>query len=418
MTDIAVESAPVRAGVLPLKRQGDDALARRAAAGDTAAFAQIYERYHQGLYRYCLSIVGSPEDAADALQATMAKALTSIGSQDQAGALKAWLYRIAHNESITLLRARRPQDELDDELPGLAAPEHDAATRARLETLVTDLKALPDRQRSALVLRELSGLEYAEIAAALATTPATAKQAVYEARVALQDLSMGRELPCETVQRALSDGDGRRLRGRKLRAHLRSCSDCQAFRTAIDGRRNDFNGLFPVLPAAGAAAILAGVLGGGGGGGAAGGGGLAVASTGARFGLGKILGVAAAGAATAAVAAGAIAVVNHDHVQTAARGKAAPAAPAPPKPPAAKPVNVASAPAPAVDAYGGDGGEVVSGVDGTGGAGGTGGADQATAAATAGGALPFTGSDTVMLVLAGLALLAVGLALRRAARAD
>lgn len=419
LTDIALQPARPRAGIVPLGKLSDDKLAARAAAGDAAAFSTIYERYHQALYRYCLSITGSPEDAADALQATMAKALQAIGGQEQAGALKAWLYRIAHNESISVLRARKPQAELDDDLAGLAASaDQDAATKARLATLVADLKALPDRQRSALILRELSGLEYAEIAGALDTTPATAKQAVYEARCALQDLAMGRELACETVQRALSDGDGRRLRGRKMRAHLRSCAGCRAFQTAIDGRRSDFQALFPVLPAAGAAAILAGVLGGGGGGGgAAGGGGAMVAAHGARFGLGKIAGVAAAGAATAAVAAGAIAVVNQDVAPPPAPAPASASsrsATPPPKPPPK--VEAVPASTPSVDAYGGSGGDVLSGVDaGEGGSGS--GSDQATAGATAGGELPFTGAETLLLALGGLALLAMGLALRRAGRA-
>src|SRR5690348_5503886 len=82
---------------------GDDRLAKLAAGGSTSAFAAIYKRHHQAIYRYCLSIVGNEHDARDALQETMTSALHAITGSEREIALKPWLFRIAHNEAVTVL---------------------------------------------------------------------------------------------------------------------------------------------------------------------------------------------------------------------------------------------------------------------------------------------------------------------------
>jgi RNA polymerase sigma factor (sigma-70 family) len=281
-------------GMLP-----DDRLARRAVDGDERAFAAIFRRYHQSLYRFCLAIVGDPQDAQDALQNTMVKVLRALPGEERRIELKPWLYRIAHNESIDLLRRRRETRELDAELPsrgpGLA---EEAAVRERLRRLFADLEELPERQRETLVLRELAGLDFAEIGTALGTTAAVARQTVYEARLSLRQMDEGREMSCEAVSRALSDGDGRVIRRRDVRAHLRTCAGCRRFQEEIKGRRRDFAALSP-LPAAAAAGLLQGLLGSASG---SSGGGLAAALGG---GAAKSVGASAAlkGAATVAVVA-------------------------------------------------------------------------------------------------------------------
>jgi RNA polymerase sigma factor (sigma-70 family) len=276
----------------------DDRLVRRAAAGDERAFATIFRRYHQRLYRYCLAIVGDSQDAQDALQNTMVKVLRALPAEERQIALKPWLYRIAHNESIELIRRRRETRQLDPDLAaGGSGLAEEAAVRERLRGLIADLDELPERQRGALIMRELAGLEFAEVATALGTSPAVARQTVYEARLSLRQMAEGREVSCEAVTRALSDGDGRVLRRRDLRAHLRSCASCRGFRDEIESRECDLSALSP-LPAVAAAGLLQGVLAGHG----AGGGGLATALGG---GAAKSLGASAAlkGAATVAVVA-------------------------------------------------------------------------------------------------------------------
>jgi RNA polymerase sigma factor (sigma-70 family) len=241
-------------------------LARRASRGDRAAFEQIFRRHHQELYRYSLAIVHESDDAEDAMQATMAAALRALPGEDRRIDVRPWLFRIAHNESISLLRRRRP-DQLDEtsipELEG-GSQEDILEIRDRVRRLVADLDGLPERQRAALVMRELSGLSYEEIGEALTCSEGGARQAVYEARTALRELEEGREMECEEVRRAISERDGRRLRGRKLRAHLNGCDVCSGFAAAIPARRADLSSLCPPLPAAAAGTILTGLLGSGG----------------------------------------------------------------------------------------------------------------------------------------------------------
>src|SRR5690242_11441760 len=180
-------SAAPRAGLRP--RLGDEQLARLATDRDPRAFEAIFARYHQELYRYCRAIVGNADDAEDALQGTMAAALRALPGETREIALRPWLYRVAHNEAISIIRRRQPVVDRDEVWEGAAAGvEAEAESRQRLRELVADLGALPDRQRSALVMRELSGLSYEEIAAALGATGHAARQTVYEARVALGEL--------------------------------------------------------------------------------------------------------------------------------------------------------------------------------------------------------------------------------------
>lgn len=277
----------------------DERLTRRAVGGDQRAFATIFQRYHQELYRFCLAIVGNPHDAQDALQNTMAKVLRALPGEEREIELKPWLYRIAHNESIDLLRRRRDAAELDVEqvAPGYGLAE-DVATRARLRQLLDDLRELPERQREVLVMRELSGLEFEEIGGALGTSGAVARQTLYEARQSLRQMDEGREMGCAEVSRALSDGDGRVARRRDVRAHLRSCAGCRRFREEIKSRQRDLAALAP-LPALAAAGMLKGLLGGSQG---ASGGGLTAALGG---GAAKSIGASAAakGVATVAVVA-------------------------------------------------------------------------------------------------------------------
>jgi RNA polymerase sigma factor (sigma-70 family) len=277
----------------------DERLVRRAAGGEERAFAAIFDRYHQPLYRYCAAIVGNSQDAQDALQNTMLKVLRALPGEGREIKLKPWLYRIAHNESIDLLRRRRDTRELGAELVAPGPPLVDElSSRERLRQLLSDLDELPERQRGALVMRELAGLDFAGIATALGTSPAVARQTLYEARLSLHQMDEGRGMDCATVTQALSDGDGRVTRRRDVRAHLRSCSYCQCFRSEIETRERSFAGLAP-LPAAAAAGLLHGLLGGG----AASGGGGSAAGAAVAGGAAKTLGSSAALKSAAAVLA-------------------------------------------------------------------------------------------------------------------
>lgn len=226
-----------------------------------ATFAAVYSEHHQALYRYCRSILRDDEDAKDALQSTMARAFAALQTEDRDFELRPWLFRIAHNESISVLRARRPLSALED-AAGIAEEtlERRVDDRQNLALLQADLSDLPDQQRSALVMRELNGLPHGEIAEVLGVSPGAAKQAIFEARTALHQCREGRAMACEDIFRLISDADGRVLRGRGVRAHLRSCRRCRDFAASIRERPADLAALAPPLPAAAAAAMLAHIV--------------------------------------------------------------------------------------------------------------------------------------------------------------
>jgi RNA polymerase sigma factor (sigma-70 family) len=280
----------------------DEDLAEHASRGDRRALAAIYKRYHRDLFRYCAALLGNPEDAGDALQNTMVKVLSALPGERRRIDLKPWLYRIAHNESVELLRRRRDLEPIEPEaLLGAEGPEASAEIRERLRRLIADLRELPERQRGSLVMRELGDLSFEQIGSAFETTAAAARQTVYEARIGLQEMERGREMECREVRHKLSDGDRRVFRRRDLRAHLRGCPDCREFEREISRRRADLAAISP-LPALAAAGLLKGVLGGaatGSAGGAAGG-------------IGAGGGAVAAKAVATVVVAGAIGVSAAD----------------------------------------------------------------------------------------------------------
>ena len=293
---------PVRHALL-----SDERLARLASTGDERAFAALYERYHQPLYRYCRSMLRHHADAQDALQSALTGAYAALQRSQRDAPVRPWLFRIAHNESISLLRRRRPTAELTDELGGaIASVEEHEDRRARLALLLGDLKELPERQRAALVMRELSGLSHEDIAIALGTSLGGAKQAIFEARRALSEFVEGRGMSCEEICRVVSDADGRMLRGRRVRAHLRDCSSCSTFAATMPTRRADLRALAPPLPAIAAAGLLSRVIGGSGvGGGSAGVSGGATGLAGALTSKGVTIGLLTKAVAGVAIVSGA-----------------------------------------------------------------------------------------------------------------
>jgi RNA polymerase sigma-70 factor, ECF subfamily len=198
----------------------DESLAIRAAAGDTAAFAALVERYQHRVYRLACRLT-SETDAADILQETFLQAFRNLPERGQ-GAFRGearfgtWLYRIATNASLMhrRSRARRPTEPLDRFLPRFDRDgRHDATPdeltvasradelldRAALAAKARDgLARLPDLYRDAFVLRDLEDLPTAEVAAVLGIEPAAVRQRVHRARLMLrgflQDAATGAKL--------------------------------------------------------------------------------------------------------------------------------------------------------------------------------------------------------------------------------
>ena len=319
-----VTGGPSRRAVgVPGRLSGDERLAEQVGSGNERAFATLFQRYHQQLYRYCRSLTGNDHDAQDALQSALTKAFVALRDGRRNAPVRPWLYRIAHNESISIIRSRDTAVELSAEQQAPRGLLENVEERERLALLLADLQDLPERQRGALVMRELNGLSHEEIAQALEVSPGAAKQTILEARRSLMEFEEGRAMPCDDIQRVISDNDRRSLRSRRVRAHLRTCPSCTTFAAAIPRRRSDMLALYPALPAAGAAGLLAKITGAGTGHGGGGGAGLMMGT--AAKGVGgaisaKVAAVAGAAAvATAGVGVGAVAILHH----------AAPSQPAP-----------------------------------------------------------------------------------------
>jgi RNA polymerase sigma factor (sigma-70 family) len=324
MSEIALPIAGVPELPGPVRLLSDERLARLASRGGERAFATLYERHHQALYRYCLSIVRNPQDAQDALQSSLVRALAALRASERDLAVRPWLFRIAHNEAVSILRKRRGGDrELDEQEPSPLSVEDSVERRERLSTLVSDLQELPLRQRAALLMRELSGLSIEEIACALSTSPGATKQTLFEARSSLQAFEEGRAMECDLVRRAISDGDGRVLRSRKLRSHLRGCAECGEFRALIAQRSSELRALALPLPAAASTMLLKQVLAHGAAGGHAGG--LAAGTAGVSAGHTAAGSLAVKGLAGVAVLAAAGAGAAH-LVSTPARHAPSPPA--------------------------------------------------------------------------------------------
>jgi len=175
----------------------DEQLVAAFRGGDEAAFDAMTERYRDRLLAYARHMLRARGQAAaeDVVQDVLLRAYRALRADSRPMALRAWLYRIAHNRCLDELRGERPSAELlDEEVPGSQAdPAAEFGRRERLRELVGDIRSLPDQQRSALVIRELDGLSYAELAEALDTTVPAVKSLLVRARMNLATAAEERE---------------------------------------------------------------------------------------------------------------------------------------------------------------------------------------------------------------------------------
>jgi RNA polymerase sigma factor (sigma-70 family) len=275
-------------------------------AGNDEAFRVIHDRYRQRLFAYTRQMLpGSRQDAEDALQDVFVRAYSSLRSNDRELALRAWLYRVAHNRCIDELR--RPAPPAPEMLEFVRAPSHDpiaeAEQRESLRRLIEDVRRLPDQQRSALLMRELSGMSYFELAGALGVSIPAVKSLLVRARVGLAAAQEARDTACADIRDELILAHGRRVRPNAMaRRHLRDCAGCREFRIEM---RSLSRQLAALVPTVGPAAVIAKALGIGGG-----------ASSGAAAGGTAAAGGGAAVAGTGAIAASGALATGASHVPT------------------------------------------------------------------------------------------------------
>jgi RNA polymerase sigma factor (sigma-70 family) len=262
-----------------LRLRSDEQLVALFRAGHDEAFRVIHDRYRQRLFAYTRQMLPRRPDAEDALQDIFVRAYAGLRANHRELALRAWLYRVAHNRCIDELR--RPAPPPPEVMQLLRAPVHDpiaeADQRESLRRLIADVRRLPDQQRSALLMRELGGMSYADLSAALGVTVPAVKSLLVRARLALGQASEARDTACSEIREALILAHDRGLRpGATARRHMHDCVGCREFRHQLRGVSRRFAAIVPTLGPLGVLANLLGV--GGAGGGAAGG---ALAASGA-----------------------------------------------------------------------------------------------------------------------------------------
>ncbi len=260
-------------------------------AGHDDAFRVIHDRYRQRLFAYTRQMLPGRQDAEDALQDIFVRAYAGLRANDRELALRAWLYRVAHNRCIDELR--RPALPPPEVMELLRSPANDPITEAdqreSLRRLIADVRRLPDQQRSALLMRELGGMSYADMAGALGVTVPAVKSLLVRARLALGQALEARDTACSEIREELIGAHDRGLRpNATARRHMRDCAGCREFRHDLRGVSRRFAAIVPTL---GPIGVLANMLGLGGGGGAAG---------------GALAAGAAGGTGTAAVSVGAL----------------------------------------------------------------------------------------------------------------
>lgn len=182
-----------------LRSETDERLVALVRAGSDAAFAAIHERYREPLTAYVRRLLGAhADDAEDVVQDSFIRALRSMRSMERELVLKPWLYTIVRNRAVDHLR--RPANhnlELLEDVHEAPPEQHDPATRTiqreRVLCLVGDIAALPERQRRALVLRELDGASYREVAGELHVSIPATKSLLVRARGNLVEAAAARE---------------------------------------------------------------------------------------------------------------------------------------------------------------------------------------------------------------------------------
>jgi RNA polymerase sigma factor (sigma-70 family) len=169
-----------------LSTQSDERLVDLVRAGSESAFEAIVERYRRALMRYVSRLL-PPERAEDVVQQAFVKAYEAMHRDGSELNLRPWLYRIAHNTALNALRDRGLRhDELDERLDGVERPEQALERSQGLREVLVAVQALPERQRDAILLRELEGRSYEEIALALGVTDGAVRQLLNRARNSLR----------------------------------------------------------------------------------------------------------------------------------------------------------------------------------------------------------------------------------------
>ena len=236
--------------------------------GHEDAFRVIHDRYRARLLAYVRQMLaGLHPDAEDVLQDVFVRAYAGLRAHGRELSLRPWLYRIAHNRCVDELRRPMPPVLETLELaPSLAGdPVVQSEQRESLRRLIVDIGRLPDQQRSALLMRELSGMAYREIAGVLNLSVPAVKSLLVRARVGLAAAVEARDTACQEIRTELATAHDRGVRASGIaRRHLHDCSGCRDYRSELRSVSRQLAALTPAIGPFGALARLLGVESGGG----------------------------------------------------------------------------------------------------------------------------------------------------------
>jgi RNA polymerase sigma factor (sigma-70 family) len=251
--------------------------------GTDRSFEKLYRKHAGDVYRYALVVLRNQADAEDVTQTTFLNAYRAIENGERPRSPQNWLIAIAHNVCRQRFRQsqRRPNEvAFEDELAEAVVDEDTISA----EDIRRALGHLAFNQRAALVMRELEGRSYQEIAEILDVSVSAVETLIFRARRALRE-QLEEGITCHEAELSISRQlDGRLARKDRgaLRAHLRECEECSTFARSQRAQRGALKSLAAIpLPHS-----LVGLFGGGGGGAAVGGG---IAVKAAAVGAGALL---------------------------------------------------------------------------------------------------------------------------------
>jgi len=170
-------------------------------AGDRAEFARLVDAYSSPIYRLGLRMLGTPQDAEDVLQNTFINVLTHLSTFEGRSSLSTWLYRIAANEALMLIRKKKPEVNMDDAQAGendedllptqftdwSALPEDELLSGEGKKALDSAIETLPESMRIVFLLRDVEGLSIKETADTLNLTETNVKTRLLRARMFLRE---------------------------------------------------------------------------------------------------------------------------------------------------------------------------------------------------------------------------------------
>jgi RNA polymerase sigma factor (sigma-70 family) len=246
----------------------DGSLQAAAIGGDGRAFAELYDRHEQRVYGYCLRVLGSPHDAADATQETFLRMLQRLPAlEGRELNFVAYVLTTARHACYDMIASRRTVDPVAEAPEPFVStrgsveedPERAALLAATREQVEVAVAALPARQREVLALREVECLSYDEIAEIMEIRANAVAQLISRARIRLRELvrrsALGSiEATSPDCDRALPliamrQDDERSSELDWLQSHLSACATCRARQAAMQEAGVSYRLLLPAVPA-------------------------------------------------------------------------------------------------------------------------------------------------------------------------